>query len=580
MNRHLSNSALFFIILALLTICYFPQLMNSELLGDDIWRIAELSGLTFSQVLSTELADRPLLITSIWFEHNILQLPFGALRFVNILLLSLISVFIRKLAVVMLELQGDKTKEWVLCTVAILFALHPLHTQTVGHIVQRGILIAGLGSVLATYFLIKSKFEIKSRYWCYAIVLWGLALLSKPNVIFFLGFWVILIVSFYEKNKLKSLIPFFLAILIPICFYKIGGFNSQQAEGAISPFDYFLIQGKVIPLYFKLIIYPVGLKFNHDIVINPQSPFYLGLIFWFLLVTLNLLILYLVKNRLLKLALLSISLSFLPESSFFPIIHTIFEHRTFFPILFIALSMMLIHWPTKLFIKWIASVLISSFAVLIFSRSYDVRNFRSWAREEVSHTCNLSYLSFYIAGQFFLRNDINSVNYTLESLRKCPNLNTTLIQSIVSLKSLYSKEVITYKDLSEIKSIIHSDNLMTPPIRNVFNNVIQNKLLSLSDKSLSPCLIEDFGSVQLKVARQNPRSYKSLIQSYKKASSDCLATRLPQEKEYYRELRIRAIRVAYFGEQDSSLKSEIESKGSDVRLEELLALIENGPYFK
>ena len=580
MNRHLSNTGLFFIILSLLTICYFPQLMNSELLGDDIWRIAELSGLKFSQVFTTELADRPLLITSIWFEHNVLQLPFGALRFVNILLLSLISVFIRKLAVVMLELQGDKTKEWVLCSVAILFALHPLHTQTVGHIVQRGILIAGLCSVLATYFLIKSKFEIKNRYWIYAITLWVLALLSKPNIIFFIGFWIIIIVSFFDKHKLKSIIPFFLATLIPICFYKIGGFNSQQAEGIISPFDYFLIQGKVTPIYLKLIAFPIGLKFNHDIVIDPQSPFYLGLVFWFLFVALNLSILFLTKNRILKLALLTISLSFLPESSFFPIIHTIFEHRTFFPILFIALSMMLIHWPTKTVIQWFGIALIGSYAVLSFSRSYEVRNFRSWAREEVSHTCNLSYLSFYIAGQFFLRNDINSVNATLESLRECPSPNTSLIHSIVSLQDVYTKEIITYDDLSEIKSMIHSDNLMTPPIRNVFNNVIQNKLLSLSDKSLSPCLIEDFGSIQLKAARQNPRSYRSLIQSYKKSSAECLAAGLPQEKDYYRELRIRAIRVAYFGEQDSSLKSEIESKGSDVRLEELLALIENGPYFK
>ena len=177
---------------------------------------------------------------------------------------------------------------------ALLFAVHPIQTQAVTYIVQRLASLATMFYLLSVASYISGRMERGKRsavMYAAAAVSCLLGMLTK-EITFTLPI-MILIVEFglfgsmhigraRRNPRILVLIGSTAAALLVIP--ALIGFNwafifntvpsDRLADPRLSPFVYALTQFRVIPLYLRLILAPVGLSVEHDIpaAVSFMSP--------------------------------------------------------------------------------------------------------------------------------------------------------------------------------------------------------------------------------------------------------------------------------------------------------------------
>jgi len=183
---------------------------------------------------------------------------------VNVLLHALNS------ALVFLALLGLTGARWRSAAVAALFAVHPIHVESVAFISQRKDLLCGLFFLLAlrAYGVYARQLGAKNFAW---VALWTvLALLSKPVAVT-LPF-VLLLLDFWPLGRLKDLrsvrvvviekIPLILLALLS----SVVTFLVQRSSGAVagleshSPLDRIANVSVAYVAYLGKAILPVGLS--------------------------------------------------------------------------------------------------------------------------------------------------------------------------------------------------------------------------------------------------------------------------------------------------------------------------------
>ena len=138
-----------------LVLLSYAMAINTGLLGDDITWIVDGTELkTLWNAIIGTLADRPLLMTLIWLQKSIYGLYPMYLRIANIGIHTLASWQLFKLIQEVTPLP-DVNKTKIAAIAAVLFAIHPLHSQTLMITIQTGVTLAGLFGILSfRYFLI------------------------------------------------------------------------------------------------------------------------------------------------------------------------------------------------------------------------------------------------------------------------------------------------------------------------------------------------------------------------------------------------------------------------------------------
>ena len=105
---------------------------------------------------------------------------------------------------------------WAAFMGALIFAIHPLHTEAVANIKGRDEIMALLGSIAAFYFLLKSKKRDWAN-WLLVFALFSAALFSKENAIVFIAAVPLYFFMFEKKgvvSALKVSSPFLVAALV------------------------------------------------------------------------------------------------------------------------------------------------------------------------------------------------------------------------------------------------------------------------------------------------------------------------------------------------------------------------------
>ncbi len=131
--------------------------------------------------------------------------------------------------------------------VAILFAAHPLHTEAVANIKGRDEIMVTLGSVLATYWVMKSIGHAKALFYMIgAVLVYFIALFSKESAIPFLAIIPAAIFFFRKQTDITTIalrtLPFVVAALVfwfgvrnPI-IYSDGEYKKPAIELMNDPF--------------------------------------------------------------------------------------------------------------------------------------------------------------------------------------------------------------------------------------------------------------------------------------------------------------------------------------------------------
>lgn len=263
LNGILSNSKVQILLILLLTVVVFIPALFAGFIWDDnagtdnsllrtvdgLWKIWFVPNANVK-----ESHYWPVVYTFFWFENHLWgNNPFGY-HLINILFHTL-NVFLLWQILKRVGISGAGF-------IALLFALHPVHVESVAWIIE-------LKDLLSAFFYL-SSFLVYLTYqnnqnWkilLLSLVLFVCALLSKsivaslPIAILFYLWWK---KGKVMKNEVVSLLPFFfVAIMITFLDVKFAQHRSPAHLGLI-PLERFIIAGKSLWFYFEKLILPTNL---------------------------------------------------------------------------------------------------------------------------------------------------------------------------------------------------------------------------------------------------------------------------------------------------------------------------------
>jgi protein O-mannosyl-transferase len=167
---------------------------------------------------------------------------------------------------------------------ALLFAVHPIHTEAVTNIKGRDEVMGLLFSLITLWTSLKYVRDNKLIYLLIGAISFVLGLLSKENTITFFAI-IPLTIYFFEKAEIKNYALILVSLIIPIAVYLLMrtsytqvGITEDSPEILNNPFAYTngsfeLKYATVIYtfwLYIKLLLFPINL--THDYYFN-QIPY-------------------------------------------------------------------------------------------------------------------------------------------------------------------------------------------------------------------------------------------------------------------------------------------------------------------
>ena len=246
----------------LVVVCYLPAMLWGGFVWDDnhfikVDPVRDVSGLWqiwFSPDTLKEGHYWPITYTTFWLEHKLWGFAPAGYHIVNALLhlanTLLVWHLMRRLAV---------PGAWM---VAAVFAVHPLHVESVAWIFERKDVLSGLfylAAVLAWMRFVEQP--SRGRYAC-SIVLYAAGLLSKSIVVTLPV--VLLIWPWWKQGRVTStdllrLVPFFVVGLV-IALGDLSSYRSvYNKEFDYSLAERTLIAARALWFYTGKLLWPTGL---------------------------------------------------------------------------------------------------------------------------------------------------------------------------------------------------------------------------------------------------------------------------------------------------------------------------------
>lgn len=392
------------------TLISYAYVLNGDFIGDDIDRIVlspELRSYLWS--LTGGLADRPLVMLIVTSISKAFGKEVIAYRLFSILLHSLVALQIYKTTLELNDSSENVLKKQIAVFTAFMFVLHPLNSQSITTAIQVGVILSGLFGLLAFKYFFRGISDTTKTNLRRSTGYFLLGILSKPNLIFL----PIIFALNYKKidgntfKRLKYLSIYILITLIPLFYYFLFKRNVQYNK--YPPIAYFLTQTEVLFTYFKLMVLPTGLRYFYDFNIpydlNSTYGVFSSLnwLYFFAHVLIITVAYFKLPTRLLWTLFICFYLSFIPESSFFPINHLAFEHRTYFSLifLFLFLGSWIIHLDLNATfgrLILIGTVAISLFYIILNQgRNVEIKRWGTWAAHTLNHSVNHEYSNFSMA---------------------------------------------------------------------------------------------------------------------------------------------------------------------------------------
>lgn len=273
-----------------------------------------------------------------------------------------VAIFVKTLTFMMLgsDPAAAKRSDVIALGVAVLFALHPIQTQSVAYIYQRLAVIPtifytfGLTAYLK-YLLARQRSDrTVTRYFVLTLCCGVAGMFSKESFVTFpvacllVDLFIDTDTQVFSPARVRRLAPILsLLFILPISFVVNHGSVATRvgdySGSALTPFVYFLTQCDVIWRYFGIVFFIVPQSLIHDVawrhsLVEPTVFLgFLGLISMILCA-------WVLRRRfpLLACSLLFFLLGLAVESSIIPIIDPMFEHRMYLPSVGLFLSMAVI----------------------------------------------------------------------------------------------------------------------------------------------------------------------------------------------------------------------------------------------
>lgn len=241
---------------------------------------------------------RPIIMASFAVDHTLFGLKPGGFHFVNIIFHAASTIFL----FLILLLFFGKYEYGIIASFisSLVFAVHPVHTEAVSFISSRTDLLATMFFFISFYFFLifrgfslpkfhkeKSKGKKQTqqpksptkKYLIYSLLFYFLGLLSKEMIIT-LPLIFLLFDLLVSKEKFRNIYKEYLFLSGVTIFYLIIRHLAVQGVETKPIFDWFYGKDaiviiatmvKTIPVYFKLMFFPIGLVYNYNGVISYSN---------------------------------------------------------------------------------------------------------------------------------------------------------------------------------------------------------------------------------------------------------------------------------------------------------------------
>ncbi len=305
----------------------------------------------------TNVNNRPLSFLTIAINYSIGGLNTRSYHIFNFLVHVLNGFLVFLLANTLLKLNSKQSNSlvninyWKALVISLVFVLHPIQTMGVTYIIQRMSSLATLFYILSIYLYIigRSKSTDNIKHSFFYLLLAGisglLAVLSKQNAVT-LPIMILIIEAFFirdKNNKPYNSYIFSGTGLMVIAIIGILAFGLLPKENnEITRQVYLITQFKVLLIYLKLWLVPIGQNIDHGIIVSKSLGIreisgilvYVGLI-------VTTVITY-KKNKLISFGILWFLVTMLVESSLIPIQDVMVEHRLYLPSFGLSLILVVI----------------------------------------------------------------------------------------------------------------------------------------------------------------------------------------------------------------------------------------------
>ncbi|MDZ4815309.1 MAG: tetratricopeptide repeat protein [Verrucomicrobiota bacterium] len=345
-------------LLLLLCLAAYANSFHGPFVFDDIVTIVENDSIRHLPGLvgippDTSTTGRPIanMTFAINFAVHGLQLPGYhvvnlVIHLVNVLLLFETLLLILSLTAKNLSVDRHL---WVACSVALIWAVHPLNTESVTYFIGRTESLMGFFFIAGTYCYLKFLREHDLSYALGTLVLSVCGMLTKEVMVVFPIFIACLDWMIGEHRPQVSKGPYqrklFFVLLFATCLIQVviqlswprgTSVGINNPVGA-TPVDYFLSQGPIIFGYLRKTIIPTQLLFDY----GPAFKVTLSDVLWPCLAGIGVLIWAtrtISKRQVVAFCILMALLVLSPSSSFVPLFTQVgAERRMYLPLIFLLI---------------------------------------------------------------------------------------------------------------------------------------------------------------------------------------------------------------------------------------------------
>ena len=276
-SRHSSGAEAWFVVAlaALVLVGYAPAMVHGGFVWDDIDHIPgesairEWSGILriwFQPDAVQEPHYRPLTYTSFWLEHKLWGFAPSGYHTVNVLLhlanTLLLWRILRRLAA-----PGA-------LLIAAVFAVHPVHVESVAWAIERKDMLSGLGYLSAALVWLHYQEHPRRRTYATALALFAAAVLAKNMVVTLPA--ALLVLQWYRNGRVtrRDLLLAAPFLAVALCFIALDltlVSAATPAEFHYSIIERVLIASRAIWFYASTLLWPLDL-----VVIYPHWDTPLG----------------------------------------------------------------------------------------------------------------------------------------------------------------------------------------------------------------------------------------------------------------------------------------------------------------
>jgi tetratricopeptide (TPR) repeat protein len=240
---------------------------------------------------------RPVLFVSIFLDASLFGDWFAGYHLVNVLLHVILTLLVYVFVTRLLVADGKTadSSAYVAFLAALVFGIHPMHTEVVNSIFNRSVMLAAMGSMVGLWWLLRFLGSHPRLAWSGLFLAYLFALFCRETAIVLPGLAAVLVLVYSSGNlptRVLRCMPVVL-LLIPMTFYLVmrdkalssADLGPKQIESSISTiaaqvdpsrlFDREMIldaAGTWVEAY-RVLLWPYEPKISY-----PDSPRYLQFI--------------------------------------------------------------------------------------------------------------------------------------------------------------------------------------------------------------------------------------------------------------------------------------------------------------